>query len=90
MLSDSDVRKLLLLLTRADVEALQDSLAEALQVYSTGTQEEMACSSNQPHRTSIPLKNGIKALFMSAATLDSAGIKMVAVSEGWLRQQWPR
>ena len=81
ILTGDDVRTLLLSLTRADVEALHMSLAEALKVYSTGTQDETACSSNQPHRTSIRLKNGSTMLFMPAATCDGAGIKMVNMPE---------
>ncbi|KAI9884669.1 MAG: 60S ribosomal protein L8B [Watsoniomyces obsoletus] len=81
ILTDEDIRTLLLSLTRPDIEALQLSLAEALRIYSTGAQDETACSSNQPHRASIRLKNGSTALFMPAATCDSAGIKMVTISE---------
>ncbi|KAI9789239.1 MAG: hypothetical protein M1816_006248 [Peltula sp. TS41687] len=81
ILTDNDVRALLLSLTKADIERLQDSLAEALHTYSTGTQDETACSSNQPHRTSIKLKNGSTLLFMPAATCDGAGMKILTLAD---------
>ena len=81
ILSDSDVQTLLLSLTKTNIETLQESLAEALHIYSTGTQDQMACSSNQPHRASIKLKNGSTLLFMPAATYDGAGMKIVTLAE---------
>ena len=87
ILTDENVRTLLLSLSQTDVENLQESLAEALHTYSTGTQEETACSSNQPHRTSLRLKNGATTLFMPAATADSTGMKIVTVSDDELCQK---
>lgn len=57
VLTDSDVRTLLLSLNRADVLDLQHNLAEALHQYSTGTNDNGCCSVHQPQRISIS-KNG--------------------------------
>src|SRR5277367_5292238 len=78
VLSDSDVKKLLESLTRADVEALQQSSRKALHDYSTGTQENDACSSQQPERTSHVSPNGLTMLFMPSTS--STGIGMKGIS----------
>ena len=81
VLSDSDIRSLLLSLTLDDVERLQTNLAEALHDYSTGTQETTACcSANQPQRISISAPNSQNTLFMPASTSTSRGIKIISVS----------
>ncbi|MCJ1278588.1 hypothetical protein MMC21_006405 [Puttea exsequens] len=81
VLSDSDIRSLLLSLTKADIEVLQHNLSEALHDYSTGTQETTsACSANQPHRISMPADNDQTTLFMPASTSTSRGIKIVTIS----------
>ncbi len=81
VLSDSDIRSLLLCLTLNDVQRFQTNLAEALHDYSTGTQETTACcSANQPQRISIPAPNSQNTLFMPASTSTSRGIKIISVS----------
>lgn len=75
VLSDSDVKKLLESLTRADVEALQQSLRKALHDYSTGTQENDTCSSQQPERTSHNSPNGLTTLFMPSTSSTGIGMK---------------
>ena len=78
VLSDSDVRTLLLSLTKKDIEELQDGLAEALHQYSTGDTNSSCCSSYQPPRTTIKRK-GVTTLFMPASTGESLGMKIVAL-----------
>ncbi|KAL6717643.1 hypothetical protein ACLMJK_005558 [Lecanora helva] len=81
ILSDSDIRSLLLSLTRDDISSLQHNLAEALHDYSTGTQETtVGCSANQPHRIAVPAANNQHTLFMPASTSTSRGIKIVTLS----------
>ena len=80
VLSDGDVRKLLLSLTRDEILAMGDNLAEALHEYSTGTQETTGCcSSNQPQRIAIPAVNSRTTLFMPASTSTSRGIKIISL-----------
>ena len=80
ILTDADVRSLLLNLTRDDILDLQHNLAEALHDYSTGTQETTGCcSANQPQRISIPGKNGQTTLFMPASTGTTKGVKIVSL-----------
>lgn len=82
ILTDENVRTLLVSLNRADVEALQESLAEALRIYSTGTEDRYdACSAKQPHRTVIRLRDGRTTMFMPAANCDSIGMKIISLSE---------
>ena len=81
VLTDSDVRTLLLSLSRADVLALQHNLAEALHQYSTGTNEHGCCSSNQPARISVSPKKGQTTLFMPATTGTSIGMKVITLSD---------
>lgn len=78
ILSDSNVRALLLSLPKADIEALQENLAEALHGYSTGDTNSSCCSSYQPPRTIIKRK-GVTTLFMPASTGESLGMKVVAL-----------
>ncbi|KAI4188081.1 MAG: hypothetical protein L6R41_002383 [Letrouitia leprolyta] len=81
VLSDSDIRSLLFSLSREDVLALQENLAEALHEYSTGTQETTGCChSNQPQRISIPATNNQTTLFMPASTSTSRGIKIATLA----------
>ncbi|MCJ1367864.1 hypothetical protein MMC16_007000 [Acarospora aff. strigata] len=81
VLSDSDVRSLLLSLSRADVLDLQHNLAEALHQYSTGTNENGCCSMYQPQRISISPKDGQTTLFMPASTSTSIGMKVVTLAD---------
>ena len=78
VLSDSDVRTLLLSLKKKDIEDLQENLAEALHEYSTGDSHSACCSSNQPTRTVIKRK-GVTTLFMPASTGEALGMKIVAL-----------
>ncbi len=75
VLSDTDVKELLESLTRADIDALQQSLRRALHDYSTGTQENDACSSQQPERTSHVSPNGLTMLFMPSTSSTAIGMK---------------
>lgn len=75
VLSDSDVKELLDCLTRSDVDALQQSMRRALHDYSTGTQENDACSSQQPERTSHVSPNGLTMLFMPSTSSTGVGMK---------------
>lgn len=75
VLSDADVKEVLESLTRADVETLQQSLRKALHDYSTGTQENDACSSQQPERTSHVSPNGLTMLFMPSTSSTGIGMK---------------
>ena len=80
VLTDSDVRSLLLSLTKKEVVQLQENLGEALHDYSTGTQETKgACSANQPGRIAIPSGNGQTTLFMPARSGTTTGVKIVSI-----------
>ena len=80
ILTDADVRSLLLSLNRDDILSLQHNLADALHDYSTGTQETTGCcSANQPERISIPGSNGQTTLFMPASTGTTKGMKIVSL-----------
>ncbi|KAI9806774.1 MAG: hypothetical protein M1825_006231 [Sarcosagium campestre] len=85
VLSDGDVRTLLYSLTTNDIINIQVNLAEALHTYSTGTQEESACSINQPERVALTVEGGATTLFMPASTGDVTGIKTVTISEACAR-----
>lgn len=70
VLSDDDVRKLLLELTKQDILDLQQSLADALHYYSTATADDTdnGCSSSyQPLRTSLKRADGQTTLVMPAS-----------------------
>jgi hypothetical protein len=75
VLSGENVKDLLDHLTISDVEALQKSLRQALHEYSTGTQEDDACASHQPERTSMQSHNGATTLFMPSASSSGIGMK---------------
>ena len=81
VLTDSDVRTLLLSLTRADILDLQHNLAEALHQYSTGTNDNGCCSVHQPQRISISPQTGQTTLFMPATTSTSTGMKVITLSD---------
>ncbi|KAH8700521.1 putative proline utilization protein PrnX-like protein [Talaromyces proteolyticus] len=79
ILSESQVRALLLSLTRDDVLSLQRNLAEALREYSTGNNDQGCAASYQPQRTAITHKDGHTTLFMPASTGKTTGIKILSV-----------
>lgn len=83
VLSDSEVRNLLLSLTKTDILELQQSLADALHYYSTSTEEDSngCCSSYQPLRTSLKRSDGQTTLFMPASSNDGLGVKIVTLSD---------
>ncbi|KAF2830602.1 NAD(P)-binding protein [Ophiobolus disseminans] len=83
ILSDSDVRHLLLQLTKQDILDLQQSLADALHYYSTATEEDTSngCSSSyQPLRTSLKRGDGQTTLLMPASSNDGMGVKIVTIA----------
>ena len=80
-MNDSEVRSLLLTLSRDEVMHLQKELAESLHEYSTGAQATSACASkNQPKRSSIPASNNQTTLFMPASTTTSRGMKIITLA----------
>jgi len=83
VLTDSEVRTLLLGLTKQDILDLQQSLADGLHYYSTSTEEDSnGCgSSYQPLRTSLKRSDGQTTLFMPASSNDSLGVKIVTLAE---------
>jgi ornithine cyclodeaminase/alanine dehydrogenase-like protein (mu-crystallin family) len=78
ILSEAQVRSLLLSLTRDDVLALQQNIAEALREYSTGSQDQGCAASYQPQRTAITRKDGTTTVFMPASTGKTTGIKIIS------------
>ncbi|KAJ4295338.1 hypothetical protein N0V90_007349 [Kalmusia sp. IMI 367209] len=83
VLTDSEVRTLLLGLKKQDIFDLQQSLADALHYYSTSTEQDSngCCSSYQPLRTSLKRSDGQTTLFMPASSNDGLGVKIVTLSE---------
>lgn len=79
VLTDSDVRALLLTLNKDDVSDLQHNLADALHSYSTGDMDSGCCSSFQPPRTVIK-RNGATTVFLPASSGDAVGIKIVSLA----------
>lgn len=82
VLSQSQLRSLLLSLERDEIISLQKSLAEALRDYSTGSKDHGCSASYQPRRTAITRKNGCTTLFMPATTGQTIGIKMISLQDG--------
>lgn len=82
VLSQSQLRSLLLSLNRDEIIGLQRSLAEALRDYSTGSQDRGCSASYQPQRTAITRNNGCTTLFMPATTGQTIGIKMISLQDG--------
>jgi ornithine cyclodeaminase/alanine dehydrogenase-like protein (mu-crystallin family) len=83
VLTDEDVRSLLLQLTKQDILDLQQSLADALHYYSTATEEDAwnGCSSSyQPLRTALKRGDGQTTLFMPASSNDGIGVKIVTLA----------
>ncbi|ETN43633.1 uncharacterized protein HMPREF1541_02792 [Cyphellophora europaea CBS 101466] len=78
VLTDNDVKDILLSLTTEDANVLQANLSEALHSYSTGDTNSPCCSSYQPLRTVVK-KHGVTTLFMPATTGDAIGMKVVSL-----------
>jgi ornithine cyclodeaminase/alanine dehydrogenase-like protein (mu-crystallin family) len=77
VLTEAEVRTLLLSLSRDDVLSMQRTLAEALREYSTGNQDQGCSASYQPQPTAITRKDGHRTLFMPASTGLTMGMKIV-------------
>lgn len=75
ILSDENVADILENLTIEDVKGFQESLRQALHEYSTGTQDQAACASHQPERTSVVSAQGVTSLFMPSVSSSGLGIK---------------
>lgn len=80
VLTDSDVRALLLSLKKPEIYELGHNLIDALHEYSTGNQDTGCCSSYQPQRTVISRKNGYTTLFMPASSSTMTGVKIVSLA----------
>ncbi|OAL52251.1 hypothetical protein IQ07DRAFT_562591 [Pyrenochaeta sp. DS3sAY3a] len=82
ILTDGEVRSLLLQLTKQDVLDLQQSLADGLHYYSTATEEDSngCCSSYQPLRTALKRNDGQTTLLMPASSNDGIGVKIVTLA----------
>jgi ornithine cyclodeaminase/alanine dehydrogenase-like protein (mu-crystallin family) len=78
VLTDGDIREILLSLGKDEANELQTNLAEALHSYSTGDTNSACCASYQPGRTQVK-KRGITTLFMPATTGDAVGMKIVSL-----------
>ena len=76
ILTDSNVKDLLDNLTVEDVESLQASMRQALHKYSTGNQNDEACSMHQPVGTLLASeKHGTNTLFMPSKGSEGIGMK---------------
>ncbi|KAG2419337.1 hypothetical protein HFD88_004132 [Aspergillus terreus] len=82
ILSQTQLRSLLLSLTRDEIIALQQNLSKSLQEYSTGNQENDCSATYQPQRTAITRRNGCTTLFMPASTGHTIGMKMISLQDG--------
>ncbi|GFF33136.1 hypothetical protein IFM58399_03437 [Aspergillus lentulus] len=82
VLSQAQLGSLLLSLNRDEVSSLQQSLAQALLDYSTGSQEQGCAATYQPLRTAITRQNGCTTLFMPASTGRTIGMKMISLQDG--------
>ncbi|KAA8648528.1 hypothetical protein EYZ11_008818 [Aspergillus tanneri] len=82
IISQAQLRSLLLSLTRDEIITLQQNLAQALREYSTGNQENGCAATYQPQRTAITRRNGCTTLFMPATTGRTLGIKTVSLQDG--------
>ena len=80
ILTDAEVRELLLSLSKEDIIKLQENLMEALHEYSTGNQDTGCCSLYQPQRTAMTRPGGQTTLFMPASTSTSVGLKIVTLA----------
>jgi len=78
VLSDSDVRAILLDLSYEDVIDLQKSLGDALHEYSTGDTNASCCASFQPERTVLK-KRHATTMFMPSSAGGVVGVKVVTI-----------
>ncbi|EEP81721.1 predicted protein [Uncinocarpus reesii 1704] len=81
VLSNRDVRSLLLSLTGDEVRELRANLAEALREYSSGNQNSGCFSEYQPKSTTISKRNGLTTMFLPASTESSLGFKIMTVAD---------
>jgi hypothetical protein len=79
VLGDFEVNKILHSFNKEDIEALQETLADALHWYSTSNDANDCCSDYQPERTHLKRKDGSTTLFMPASGLTGQGIKVVNI-----------
>jgi hypothetical protein len=79
ILSDFDVNKILHSFNKEDIEAIQETLADALHWYSTSNDANDCCSDYQVDRTHLKRKDGSTTLFMPASGLTGQGIKVVNI-----------
>lgn len=82
ILSRTQLRTLLLSLTRDEIVDLQRNLSEALREYSTGSQDQGCSATYQPQRTAITRQDGCTTLFMPASTGQTLGIRMISLQDG--------
>lgn len=80
VLTDRDVSRILHSFTKADIEQLQQSLAEALHWYSTSADANEYGSDFQPERVQLKRKDGSTTLFMPASDCKGQGIKVMNIS----------
>ncbi|CAK32620.1 uncharacterized protein An01g03310 [Aspergillus niger] len=81
ILSQTQLRSLLLSLSRDQIIELQQNLSNALRDYSTGSQEKGCAAAYQPTRTAITRQNGCTTLFMPASTGNTLGMKMISLQD---------
>ncbi|PYI05002.1 proline utilization protein PrnX-like protein [Aspergillus sclerotiicarbonarius CBS 121057] len=81
ILSQAQLRSLLLSLSRDQILKLQQNLSNALRDYSTGSQEKGCAAAYQPTRTAITRQNGCTTLFMPASTGQTLGMKMISLQD---------
>ncbi|EER29236.1 hypothetical protein CPC735_069180 [Coccidioides posadasii C735 delta SOWgp] len=81
VLSNHDVRSLLLSLTGDEIRKLQANLAEALRTYSTGNQDPGLLLRESATRYTICRKNGLTTMFLPASTGSSLGFKIMTSAE---------
>jgi ornithine cyclodeaminase/alanine dehydrogenase-like protein (mu-crystallin family) len=73
------MRILLLQLTKQDILALQQSLADALHYYSTANDDNGCCQAYQPQGTSLKSKDGAKMDVLPASSEDGLGVKITTL-----------
>ncbi|RMZ79897.1 hypothetical protein DV738_g2960, partial [Chaetothyriales sp. CBS 135597] len=78
VLTDKDVKKLLLGLTKDEAHQLQGILAQALHSYSSGDPSSPCSSYLQPERTVIK-RDSVTTLFMPGSTSETVGMKIVSL-----------